>query len=185
MENKVSVVIGSWGSYNECNSRALGSKWLTLNNYKDWDEIEQELTKEGFELKGIDEELFIQDYEGFDGGFNCDCMHPKTLFDILQKAEVLTNDNKFNTMEAFIEVRDWDEFVERIDDKGTSWDDEIYIYKGYDVYDYGKELWSQFGYDYNLPEYAKNFIDYEKFGQNEIDNGNAEKYSNGIIEIVE
>ena len=46
--------------------------------------IEEELTKEGFELKGIDEELFIQDYEGFDGGFNCDSMHPKTLFTILQ-----------------------------------------------------------------------------------------------------
>ncbi len=26
--NTVSFVIGSWGSYNECNERALGSKWL-------------------------------------------------------------------------------------------------------------------------------------------------------------
>ena len=25
--NTVSIVIGSWGSYNECNERALGSKW--------------------------------------------------------------------------------------------------------------------------------------------------------------
>ena len=29
----ISVVIGSWGSYNECNERALGSKWLCLNDY--------------------------------------------------------------------------------------------------------------------------------------------------------
>lgn len=26
----ISIVIGSWGSYNECNERALGSKWLDL-----------------------------------------------------------------------------------------------------------------------------------------------------------
>ena len=25
MKNKISVVIGSWGSYNACNERALGS----------------------------------------------------------------------------------------------------------------------------------------------------------------
>lgn len=24
----INVVIGSWGSYNACNERALGSKWL-------------------------------------------------------------------------------------------------------------------------------------------------------------
>ena len=64
MENKIRIVIGSWGSYNECNERALGSKWLTLNDYSSWEEIEEELIKEGFELNGIDEELFIQDIEG-------------------------------------------------------------------------------------------------------------------------
>lgn len=26
----ITIVIGSWGSYNECNERALGSKWLDL-----------------------------------------------------------------------------------------------------------------------------------------------------------
>ncbi len=24
----ISIVLGSWGSYNDCNERALGSKWL-------------------------------------------------------------------------------------------------------------------------------------------------------------
>ena len=62
--NTISVVIGSWGSYNECNERALGSKWLDLSNYDDWEEIEEELQKQGFILDGIDEELFIQDIEG-------------------------------------------------------------------------------------------------------------------------
>ena len=57
--NSISIVIGSWGSYNECNERALGSKWLDLSLYSDWEEIEEELTAQGFELDGIDEELFI------------------------------------------------------------------------------------------------------------------------------
>lgn len=64
MTNEISIVIGSWGSYNECNDRALGSKWLNLSDYSDWEESEEELIKQGFELNGIDEELFIQDIEG-------------------------------------------------------------------------------------------------------------------------
>ena len=39
----VSIVIGSWGSYNECNERALGSKWIDLYDYESWEEIEDEL----------------------------------------------------------------------------------------------------------------------------------------------
>ena len=61
MNDEIKIVIGSWGSYNACNERSLGSKWLTLSDYDDWEEIEKELKKEGFILNGIDEELFIQD----------------------------------------------------------------------------------------------------------------------------
>ena len=61
MDNEIKIVIGSWGSYNECNERALGSKWLDLSEYSDWEEIEEELKNEGFILDGIDEELFVQD----------------------------------------------------------------------------------------------------------------------------
>ena len=46
MSNNIKIVIGSWGSYNECNERALGSKWLDLSDYSDWDEIVEELKKE-------------------------------------------------------------------------------------------------------------------------------------------
>ena len=63
--NEIKIVIGSWGSYNECNERALGSTWLDLANYTDWDDIVAELEKQGFELDGIDEELFIQDIDNF------------------------------------------------------------------------------------------------------------------------
>ena len=58
---EISIVIGSWGSYNSCNERALGSEWLNLADFESWEEIEEELKKQGFQLKGIDEELFIQD----------------------------------------------------------------------------------------------------------------------------
>ena len=30
ISNEIKIVIGSWGSYNECNERAYGSKWLDL-----------------------------------------------------------------------------------------------------------------------------------------------------------
>lgn len=32
MSNNIKIVIGSWGSYNEYNERALGSKWLDLSD---------------------------------------------------------------------------------------------------------------------------------------------------------
>lgn len=80
MTNETRIVIGSWGSYNECNERALGSEWLTLNDYDDWDEIEEELERQGFILNGIDEELFVQDIENFiaSNSVNWDYVHPQT-----------------------------------------------------------------------------------------------------------
>ena len=90
MNGNISIVIGSWGSYNECNERALGSKWLDLSNYEEWDEIVEELKKEGFELDGIDEELFIQDIEGIaDRSVNWDYVNPETLFNTLSQEDYL------------------------------------------------------------------------------------------------
>lgn len=99
--SNIQIVIGSWGSYNECNERALGSKWLDLSDYSDWNEIEEELIKEGFELDGIDEELFIQDIEGISADSKSwDYTHPQTLFELLYEAEVLSNDYKYEVMQA-------------------------------------------------------------------------------------
>ncbi len=33
LSNEIKIVIGSWGSYNACNERALGSEWLDLADY--------------------------------------------------------------------------------------------------------------------------------------------------------
>ena len=57
--NDISIVIGSWGSYNACNERALGSKWLNLSEYSDWEDITEELKEEGFELDGIDYVMLV------------------------------------------------------------------------------------------------------------------------------
>ena len=39
--SNISIVIGSGGSYNECNERALGSKWLDLEDFESFEEIEE------------------------------------------------------------------------------------------------------------------------------------------------
>ena len=48
MTNKIAMVIGSWGSYNECNERALGSKWLDFDDYCDWDTLQKNLERKAF-----------------------------------------------------------------------------------------------------------------------------------------
>ena len=130
--DEIKIVIGSWGSYNECNERALGSKWLTLADYSSWEEIEEELKKEGFELNGIDEELFIQDIEGIDTDNNWDYEHPKYLFEILQESGVLEDSYKYEVMQAYLEVRNFEEWKDLVNSRVNHWDDNITIWKGYD-----------------------------------------------------
>lgn len=178
--DEIKIVIGSWGSYNECNERALGSKWLTLSDYSSWEEIEEELKKEGFELNGIDEELFIQDIEGIDVYNNWDYEHPKYLFEILQESGVLEDNYKYEVMQAYLEVRTFDEWKELVNSRGNHWDDDITIWKGYDWADYGKEYFENCCY--NIPENLIDFIDFEAYGKY-IGDYNAEEYENGIIEI--
>jgi hypothetical protein len=180
--NTVKIVIGSWGSYNSCNERAHGSNWLDLSDYSDWDEILDELKAEGFQLDGIDEELFIQDIEGIScESANWDSINPQTLFDALNDSDVLYNENKFEIMEAYLEVRSLQDFFDLVDSDGDRWDDDIYIYpdKGWD--DYGRELFE----DYEgrpIDDVLDNFFDFEAYGEY-IGEDFAEEYSNGIIEI--
>lgn len=118
MDNKISMVIGSWGSYNACNERALGSKWLDLSDYECWDEIVEELEEQGFELNGIDEELFVQDIEGIPtDGADWDYVNPKELFKTIKTSGVLDDEYKFEIMQAFLEVRsfnEWEELIENM-----------------------------------------------------------------------
>ena len=88
-ENLIAIVVGSWGAYNGYDENCLGSDWLELNNFKSWNEIEQELKRQGFELTGKDEELFIQDIEDFPTQcINWNAIHPQEF------SQILTNTRK-------------------------------------------------------------------------------------------
>ena len=180
MDNTISIVIGSWGSYNECNERALGSKWIKLNDYDSYEDIEEELKNEGFELEGIDEELFIQDIEGLPANdVNWDYMHPERLFNILKTSEVLDHAYTYKKMCAYLEVRSWSDFEDAVESRGDHWDSDVYLYEG-SWADYGEEMFRNMGY--NLPEHLENFFDFEEYGRY-IGSDYAEEYSEGIIEI--
>ncbi len=177
----IKIVIGSWGSYNECNERALGSKWLDLSEYTTWNEIADELKNEGFVLDGIDEELFIQDVEGIcDGSVNWDYVNPENLFNTLKESGALDNEYKYNVFCAFLEVRDFDEFERRVTDHGERWDDDINLWQNYDWDDYGREIMDCCGE--KLPEHLEDFFDFEQYGRY-CGADYVYEFSNGLIEI--
>ena len=136
----INIVIGSWGSYNACNEKALGSEWLDLSDYDYWEEIQEELEKQGFDLNGIDEELFIQDIEGIDcSSSNWDYIHPQTLFETLKESGVLEDNHKYDIMQAFIECRSYNEFEDlfNLRDKSESYKNifgESFTASAYGIY---------------------------------------------------
>ena len=178
--NEIKMVIGSWGSYNECNEKALGSKWLTLADYSDWSEIEDELEKEGFVLNGIDEELFVQDIENFptDSG-SWDYENPKNLFETLLNSGVLNDDYKYQVMQAYCEINGYDYWEKLVERNGESWDTDVILYPGYDWYDLGYELLHEGN---EIPRYLDDYIDYKRYGE-ELEYEGYHEYSDGIIFI--
>ena len=179
--DEIKIVIGSWGSYNECNERALGSKWLNLSDFDSWEEIEEELKKEGFQLDGIDEELFIQDVEGINNsGLNWDYVHPKNLFETLYESGVLNNSYKKTVFDAFLEIKDFDDFERRVSQYGENWDDCVYLYENYDWEEYGRYMIETMCIQ--IPEELENYINFREYGESFRFDGIFE-YSNGLIEI--
>ena len=177
----IKIVIGSWGSYNDCNERAGGSGWLDLSEYDSWEEIAEELQREGFDLQGIDEELFIQDEEGIeDSSISWDYVNPEALFNTLKESGVLDDNYKYREFCAFLEVRNFDDFKERVNSSGDHWDDDINIWEGYSWEDYGREMVNDCGY--NIPPELEYYIDYERYGKS-FQDGIVEEYSDGLIEI--
>lgn len=179
--NTVSMVIGSWGSYNECNKRALGSKWLDFDDYDDWDEIVEELKKEGFELNGIDEELFVQDIEGIPtDSKNWDCTHPKEIFELIKKSGILNCQYKYDIFKAYLEIYSFSDFENLVEQYDDRWDDNIHLYKDMDWEDYGRQYFDECCYQ--IPDNIIDFIDFERYGEY-IGGDCAYECSEGIIEI--
>lgn len=181
--NRIAMVIGSWGSYNECNERALGSKWLDFDDYDDCDEIIEELEKEGFELDGIDEELFVQDIEGIPtDSEDWDNTHPKEIFELIKSSGVLNDNYKHEIMEAYCEVRSFDEWADLVERYGENWDDDIIFYKGQDMYDVAYNLVNEC---YDLEKMLGNlasYFDYNAFARDLSFDGYSET-ERGVIEI--
>ncbi len=182
MTNEIKIVIGSWGSYNTCNEHVLGSEWFCLNNYSDWGQIAEELKKQGFRLEELDAELFVQDIDGLPSGCeNWDYISPKELFETLKESGVLHSEYLYTVLCAYLEVRSFREFAERVEKFGNNWDDDIYIYEGYDWEDYGRELFE--GSDRHLDDDLADYFDFEAYGRS-FGLSCAEEYSGGIIEIL-
>ena len=88
-----------------------------------------------------------------------------------------TNNYKYKTFEAFLEVESFSEFERRVEDSGDRWDDDIYIYEDYSWYDLGYYYLHDC---HQIPDYLDNYIDYERYGEEYKYSGYSE-YSNGII----
>ena len=182
MKNEINIVIGSWGSYNECNERALGSEWLCLNDYENWDEIVEELKKQGFELDGIDEELFVQDVENFPANVgNWDYVNPQTLLETLKKSGVLDDDDKYEKMEIYCDIEGYDAWEGLVDKYEDNWDDDIYLYPDFDWYDLGYYFLHEVDC-IEIPERLENYIDYRRYGE-EFSYDGFHEYDGGIVEI--
>lgn len=182
MTNEIKIVIGSWGSYNTCNEHALGSEWLCLNTYSDWNQITEKLGKQGFRLDGIDKELFVQDIDGLPSNCeNWDYISPKEFFETLKESGVLNSEYLYTVLCAYLEVRSFQEFAERVAKLGNNWNDDIYVYENYDWEDYGRELFENS--DRHLDDDLIDYFDFEGYGRS-TGLSCAEEYSGGIIEIL-
>ena len=181
MNNIISMVIGSWGSYNECNERALGSKWLNFDDYDDWDAIKEELKKEGFKLNGIDEELFVQDIEGMpENSENWDYVHPKDIFELIKSSGVLDDEYKYDLMQAYCEAASFDEWAERVRFHEDDWDSDLILYRNRDMEDVAYELMHEI---YEIPDCLENYIDYSRFAQDLSFDGYTET-SKGVLQVI-
>lgn len=176
----ISIVIGSWGSYNECNERALGSEWLDLSDYSDWEEIEEELKKQGFELDGIDEELFVQDVEGIPDSYtNWDYVNPQQLFETLLESGIFDDYDLYEIFTAYLEVNNFDDWENLVSSRGSRWDDDIILYRNQDMDDVAYDLMHEY---YEIPDCLENYIDYSRFARNLSYDGYHET-SKGVLSI--
>ncbi len=176
------IVVGSWKAYNECNERALGSHWLDLTEFNSVEEITEELLKEGFTKEEL-EETFIQDIDFDMGDMDCDCMTYERLYNLLEEGDILNDGWKQDLMEKFIEAINFDEFEERVEEKGADWTDDIYFYEGQTMEDIAREyVESCINLD-DLPMHLGEYIDFEQMGRDIYYEGCYHRLRDGILEV--
>lgn len=173
--NTISICIGSYGSYAECNKKALGSKWFDLSFYHDWGEITDELTADGWELDGIDEELFIQDSDGADIS-ELDA-HPSELLELLQMSEIFEDDYKFELMEAYTEIYSFSDWLDLVRRDESGWHYNLKYWSGSTIDDVAYDLMNEL---YEIPENLKSYIDYNAFAR-DLEFDGYHETSNGVL----
>ena len=181
--NRISVVVGSWGSYNECNERALGSEWLDFDDYDDWDDILEELQREGFDLDGTDKELFIQDIEGIeDRSTNWDYVNPREIFELVKKSGILCDEYKYSLFESYLEAYSFDEWKKLVKDYEEDWDIDLVFYRNKSLLDVAYEIIEEC---YDLDKLLGNlaaYFDYDAFARDLSYDGYTET-KNGVFVV--
>ena len=181
--NEIKMTISYSTHYAENNTKALASSPLDLSKYNSWEEIREELTKQGFVLDEFDNCLVVEDLQNISEKMTeLKQWHPKHVFNLLNTAGVLKDGIRFETMKAVVEVSNLDEFADLVEHRGDAWDEGIYLYEGYDWYDFGKMVCENCGYQ--VPDALEPHIDYASYGETFRFNANVYEYSNGIIEFV-
>ena len=181
--NDIKMTISYTTHYAENNTKTLASSPLDLSKYNSWEEIREELTKQGFELNEFDNCLVIEDLQNISEEMSeLKQWHPKHVFNLLNNSGVLHDNELFETMEAVIEVCSFNQFVDLVEKLGENWNEGIYLYPGYDWYDFGKMVCEC--REYQIPEDLEIYIDFEAYGETFSLNANVYSYSNGIIELA-
>ena len=165
------VSVGSWKAYNEGSKHGLGTPFLDFMRINGAEELEEVLKALGWS----DEErqgLFIQDYiSDFFSTENADFENPGELPDFVKEKLVFFKNDDFLKLLAIEEAitSDFYEAVSCLSDynliEGTA-------------ADYAEEIAEQ---TYKLDDYIKYYIDYEKMGQDMIDNGAIYETSYGVL----
>ena len=178
--NRISVVVGSWGSYNECNERALGSEWIDFNDYDTWKEIVEELKKEGFDLDGTDKELFVQDIEGIeDRSTNWDYVNPREIFELVKKSGILCDEYKYSLFESYLEVYSFDEWKKLVKDYEKDWCADLVFYPNASILEAAHEIAGSYNLEERLGNLAA-YFDYDAFARGLSDEGYTET-KNGVL----
>lgn len=162
------VVVGSWGSYTACNSRALGSDWIDLGSFNSWEEVEEELKRQGFDLNGIDAELFIQDHDGLNGldGFNCDNMHPQRLFNLLKESGAMDDKYQAIAAAAYIEANSFNDWADLVDSDGYNFADNFIFYPYQTLEEVAEMIINEcYTPDSRTAEFLMRYFDYEAFAR--------------------
>ena len=148
------VCVASWGSYNACNeSEATLGVWIDFNDFEELSEIEEHLkNKHGFDIDGIDEELFIIDDDNGLYPYDADLASAWERYEILKDIDA----DILKALADNIRLMDLNE-LEQINDNYS-------FYSNYSFYDYAVEIFEEC-YKNQIPNNLIYYIDLDAFAR--------------------